>query len=106
MNNTLNDKKTSWLSSLARRLINLLHEFVSGAALSWATVPYILRRRQETENLFILGLILNLKGVSPLPPRYRLWLLTEAVPLILYWKRKLLLWDDSLETANLKHLGH
>lgn len=106
MNNSLNNQKPSRFSDLARRLNNWLHEFVSGAALSWAAAPYILHRRQEMENLFILSLILNLEGLSPLPSRYRLWLLAEVTPQILYWRRRLLFWDDSLETADLKHLGH
>jgi len=54
----------------------------------------------------MFGLILNMNGLSPLPSRHRLWLLSEVIPQILYWRRKLLLWDDSLETADLKHLGH
>jgi len=106
MNKSVDDKKSSGLSSRVRRFTDWLHEFVSGAALSWTSVPYILHRRQEMENLFVLSLILNMEGLSPLPSRYRLWLLVEVVPQILYWRRRLLLWDDSLETANLKHLGH
>ena len=106
MSNSVDHSEPSGFSGTVRRFINWLHEFVSGTALSWTSVPYILRRRKETENLFMLALILNMKGLSPLPSRYRLWLLLEVVPQILYWRRKLLLWDDSLETADLKHLGH
>ena len=106
MSKLVDDSTSSGFSRMAKRIINWLHEFVSGTALSWTSVPYILRRRRETENLFMFGLILNLNGLSPLPSRYRLWLLLEVVPQILYWRRKLLLWDDSLETADLKHLGH
>ena len=106
MSKSVDDTKSSGFSGKLRRFINLLHEFVSGAALSWTAVPYTLRRRKEMENLFILGLILNMKGLSPLPPRYRLFLLPEVVPQIMYWRRKLLLWDEDLEMADLKHIGH
>lgn len=106
MSNSDNHAKSSDHSCRLKRITNWLHEFVSGTALSWTSVPYILRRRREMENLFMLGLILNMNGLSPLPSRHRLWLLSEVIPQILYWRRKLLLWDDSLETADLKHLGH
>jgi hypothetical protein len=89
-----------------QRISNVLHEFVAGTALSWTAVPYLLKRRKETENLFILMTLLDLMGESPLPPRYRLMMLPHVVPQILYWRRRLALWDDSLETADLKHIGH
>jgi hypothetical protein len=88
------------------RASDLLHEFIAGAALSWAATPFVLKRRQETENLFMLATILSIWGDSPLPPTSRLFLLPYTIPQILYWRRRLLLWDDSLETADLKHLGH
>lgn len=94
------------ISEIIRRFSNSLHEFVSGAALSWAAVPYLLKRRQETENLFILITLLELNGYSPFPPRQRLFLLPYVIPQILYWRRRLALWDDALEVADLKHLGH
>jgi len=106
MSKLADDTMTSVFSRAAKRFINWLHEFVSGTALSWTSVPYILLRRKETENLFMLAFILNMHGLSPLPPRYRLWLLLEVVPQIMYWRRKLLLWDDNLEMADLKHIGH
>ena len=89
-----------------KRISNVLHEFVAGTALSWTSVPYLLKRRKETENLFILMTLLDLMGESPLPPRSRLMMLPYVVPQILYWRRRLALWDESLETADLKHIGH
>jgi hypothetical protein len=89
-----------------QRISNVLHEFVAGTALSWTSVPYLLKRRKETENLFILMTLLDLMGTTPLPPRDRLMMLPHVVPQILYWRRRLALWDDSLETADLKHIGH
>jgi hypothetical protein len=88
------------------RFYTTLREFVAGAALSWTSVPYLLKRRKETENLFIIATLLDLWGLSPQPPSRRLWMLPYVVPQILYWKRRLRLWDDALETADLKHLGH
>lgn len=88
------------------RVSDLLHEFIAGAALSWAATPYVLKRRQETENLFMLATLLNYWGNSPVPPMKRLFLLPYTIPQILYWRRRLRLWDDSLESADLKHLGH
>jgi len=92
--------------TLLQRISDSIHEFVAGAALSWASVPYILKRRQETEKLFIALTFLELTGNSPLPSRGRLFLLPFVIPQILNWKRRLALWDDSLETADLKHIGH
>lgn len=89
-----------------QRITDSIHEFVAGAALSWASVPYILKRRQETEKLFILLTLVELTGISPLPSRGRLFLLPFVIPQILNWRRRLALWDDSLETADLKHIGH
>ncbi len=94
------------LTEIIRRFSNSLHEFVSGAALSWAAVPYLLKRRQETEYLFILITLLEISGYSPFPLRRRLFLLPYVIPQILYWRRRLALWDESLEVADLKHLGH
>ncbi len=82
------------------------HEFLLGAALSWVFVPILLKRRDETERLFVLVMLLQSEGLAPLPPRQRLFMLPRSVPLILKWRRRLHLWDDSLDTADLKHLGH
>jgi len=89
-----------------QRFYSNLREFVAGAALSWTSVPYILKRRKETENLFVFLTLLELWGLSPVPMQGRLWMLPYVVPQILYWRRRLRLWDDALETADLKHLGH
>jgi len=94
----------------AGRYLNLAwrkaHEFLLGAALSWVLVPIRLKRRDETERLFILIMLLQSEGLAPLPPRQRLFMLPYLVPHIMKWRRRLHLWDDSLETADLKHLGH
>jgi hypothetical protein len=94
------------LPQYLKRIYSSFHEIVAGASFSWAAVPYLLRRRKETENLFILITLLGLNGVSPLPPRYRIFIMPYVIPQILYWRRRLALWDDSLEMADLKHLGH
>ncbi len=83
-----------------------LHEFTTGAALSWVAVPMVLRRRDETERLFGLLMLMQAEGLPLLPPRERLFLLPTVVPHIMTWRRRLRLWDDSLETVDLKHIGH
>ena len=94
------------MKRLWKRLSAVLHEFVAGAAMSWTAPPYLLKRRRETENLFMLFTLLGLWGNLPMPPSRRLWLLPHVLPQIMYWRRRLMLWDDSLETADLKHIGH
>jgi hypothetical protein len=79
---------------------------MAGAALSWTSVPYLLKRRKETENLFIIFTLMELWGIAPFSPYKRLFMLPHVVPQILYWRRRLALWDDALETADLKHIGH
>jgi hypothetical protein len=106
MNKELDQGKPSGFKKAISRFITWLYEFFSGAALSWTSVPYLMLRRHENEKLFALAFFLNLYGLSPLPPRYRLWLLLEMTPQIMYWRRKLTLWDDDLEMADLKHIGH
>ena len=54
----------------------------------------------------MLFTLLDLWGSTPLPPSRRLLLLPHVIPQILYWRRRLALWDESLETADLKHIGH
>lgn len=98
--------KLESIRALLQRGIDTLREFLAGAALSWMSVPYLLHRRRETENLFILMTILGLVGSSPVPQRYRLFLLPYVVPQIMSWRRRLALWDDSLETVDLRHIGH
>lgn len=106
MREDLNHSESFELKHKIIRVINWIHEFFSGAALSWTSVPYLMLRRHETERLFALAFLLNLHGLSPLPARYRLWMLLEMTPQIMYWRRKLLLWDEDLEMADLKHIGH
>lgn len=96
----------SSLRASFHRLSTVLHEFLAGTALSWTAVPYLLKRREEMENLFILATFLDMQGCSPLPLRRRLFLLPRVIPQILYWRRRLALWDETLESADLKHLGH
>lgn len=80
--------------------------FMFGAALSWVAVPYRLRHREGMTQMLALDLYLDLVGLSPIPASRRLWLLPYVVPQILSWHRRWRLWDDSLETANLAHIGH
>ena len=77
-----------------------------GAAASWVMLPYMLRRRDELEQMFMLMTIGDLMGVSLAPPLSGLWLLPYLVPQILYWRRRLALWDEALELVDLKQLGH
>jgi len=81
-------------------------EFITGAALSWIAVPLMLKRRDELERLFILNLLCQSRGIPILPLRRRALLLPHMVPLIMGWQRRLRLWDDSLDTVDLKHIGH
>ena len=106
MSKELDQGKHPRFTKAMSRILDRVYEFFSGAALSWTSVPYLMLRRNENEKLFVLALLLNLHGLSPLPPLYRLWLLPEVTPQIMYWRRKLLLWDDDLEMADLKHIGH
>ncbi len=94
------------ITSLPHRLSQILHEFFAGAAYSFTAVPYLLKRRHENEQLFILITVLELSGLPTMPAMKRLFLLPYVVPQILYWRRRLALWDDSLEVADLRHLGH
>jgi hypothetical protein len=106
MSKEVDHRTSSRLAETIERTMDWVRGFVFGAALSWTSVPYLLLRRHENERLFSLALYLNLRGLSPLPPRYRLWMLLQVTPQILYWRRRLTLWDESLETADLKHIGH
>lgn len=89
-----------------KRIYDLANEFLFGAAISWAAVPYQLRRRKVYEEVFALHLLLASRGLQPLPPSHRLFLLPFFVPQILYWRHRLALWDEALDTADLRHLGH
>ena len=84
----------------------LLREFIFGAALSWVTAPIRLKRRNQAEQIFVINMVMALHGVPVLPLRKRLFLLPYLVPHIMSWHRRLRLWDDSLETVDLRHIGH
>ncbi len=84
----------------------VLYDFMFGAALSWVAVPYRLRRRNSLTQMLVLDFYLGLVGLTPIPPSRRLWLLPYVVPQVMSWHRLWRLWDDSLETANLAHIGH
>lgn len=97
--------QTSW-SEYLTRLRARVTEFMFGAAMSWVMPPHTLKRQAELECIFILMTVSNLTGVSLSPPPNGLRLLPFLVPQILYWRRRLALWDEALEGADLKHLGH
>ena len=80
--------------------------FALGAARSWVLVPLHLKRRAEMEQLFFFLLLSENEGLSLAPPDLQLHLLPYMVPQILYWKRRLRLWDDQMEVADVKQLGH
>lgn len=98
-------KQAGWRGHLAR-LRAWTTEFVFGAAMSWVMPPHTLKRQAELERIFILMTIGDLKGISLSPPPNGLRLLPFLVPQIMYWRRRLALWDEELEGADLKHLGH
>ncbi len=78
-----------------------------GAAISWIAPPFLLERRQQEEETFFAFIMqTDLLGMPILPTRRRLILLPYLIPSILNWKRRLPLWDDSLATVDLRHIGH
>ncbi len=95
----------NWRARLAH-LRAWVTEFMFGAAMSWVIVPHMLERRRELERIFMLMTLGELTGVSISPPSGSLRLLPFLVPQILYWRRRLALWDDELEEVNLRHIGH
>ncbi|MFQ5944380.1 MAG: hypothetical protein ACE5JF_12590, partial [Anaerolineales bacterium] len=60
----------------------------------------------EIERLFVLMTGADLIGLPLFPPRFKLQLLPFLMPQILYWRRRLALWDEDLEGLDLKHIGH
>jgi hypothetical protein len=80
--------------------------FMFGAAMSWVMAPHTVQRRHELEGIFILMTAADLMGFSLVPPMSSQRLLPFLVPQILYWRRRLALWDEELESVDLKHLGH
>ncbi len=89
-----------------KKAIIRVREFMFGAAISWIAPPFLLARRQQEETFFAFMMQTNLLGMPILPTRWRLILLPYLIPSILNWKRRLRLWDDSLVTVDLKHIGH
>lgn len=89
-----------------RGWLQRVRAFMAGAAVSWMAVPYLLRRHEVMRHLFALEMWLTLQGLAPFPGSRRLYLLPYVVPQIMAWHRHLRLWDDSLDTAHLAHLGH
>lgn len=81
-------------------------EFMFGAAMTWVILPHSLKRRAELERIFMLMTTGDLMGTPLSPPLDVLRLLPFMVPQILYWRRRLALWDDELEELDLRHPGH
>ncbi len=93
-------------TSLWARFLYTVRGFMYGAAKSWVMVPYQLKKRRELEHLFVVLMLSEQAGVPLSPPDLQLRLLPYLVPQILYWRRRMRLWDDDLEMAHLPHLGH
>ncbi len=79
---------------LLTRLRTRVAEFMYGAAMSWVMTPHMLKRRAELERLFMLMTTSDLMGISLSPSPNGLRLLPFLVPQILYWRRRLALWDE------------
>ncbi len=80
--------------------------FMFGAAQSWLTAPLQLQRRADLERMWMVLILSELSGTPLAPADLRLRLLPYVVPHILYWERRLSLWDEQLEVVNVQHLGH
>jgi hypothetical protein len=93
---------TTWL----KRWRTYLHDFFFGMTTSWVMAPVMLKRRTELERVFMLMTTSDLMGIPLSPPPSGLRLLPFLVPQILYWRRRLALWDDELEGLDLKFMGH
>jgi HAMP domain-containing protein len=91
-----------WLA----RLRAWVSGFMFGAAMSWVMAPHTLKHRRDMERIFMLVTAGELMGWPLAPPLTGLRLLPFAVPQILTWRRMLLLWDDQLESVDLRHIGH
>jgi hypothetical protein len=77
-----------------------------GAAMSWVMPPRTRQRQTGLERIFILMTAGDLMGISLSPPPNGLRLLPFLVPQIMHWRRRLALWDEEMEGADLKHPGH
>lgn len=104
---TLNNRMSelNWQGYLTK-LKQTLHEFLTGAALSWVMVPHALKQQKALEQIFMLMTVNDLMGFSLSPPLSGLSLLPFLVPQILSWHRRLALWNDGLEGVDLRHIGH
>jgi multiple sugar transport system permease protein len=87
----------AWIFNTDFGLLNGILNYLGIAKIAWL---------QETRYALPALILMSLWGVPPLLPSRRLFLLPHVIPQILYWRRRLALWDESLETADLKHLGH
>lgn len=97
-------KSNAWRELLAR-FSQVLHDFLAGAALSWISPPYVIRRRAEMERMFALMLSAELLGVPLLPPPYIVRFLPYELPNLLYWRR-MTSFDREAQFADLRHIGH
>ncbi len=97
-------KAKSW-HELLTRFSDVLHDFFAGAALSWISPPYVIKRHAEMERMFALMLSAELLGVPLLPPPYIVRFLPYEVPILLSWRRRTS-FDRELQWADLRHLGH
>jgi hypothetical protein len=97
-------KETSWRERLTR-VYQVLHDFLAGAALSWISPPYVIRRRAEMERMFALMLNADLLGLPLLPPHYIIRFLPYELSMLLSWQR-MTAFDREVQWADLRHLGH
>jgi hypothetical protein len=90
---------------LLTRINQVVHDFFAGAALSWITPPYLMRRRAEMERMFALMLCTELMGVPLMPPPFLVRFLPFELPNLLYWRR-MTSFDREVQCADLRHIGH
>ncbi|OGO69784.1 MAG: hypothetical protein A2Z37_07705 [Chloroflexi bacterium RBG_19FT_COMBO_62_14] len=90
---------------LLSRCNRIVHDFVSGTALSWTAPPYLIRRRSEMERVFALMLNAELLGLPLLPPHYIIKFLPYEIPILLSWRR-MTSFDRESQWADMRHLGH
>lgn len=97
--------KLKSLHHLLTRLSDVVHDFFAGAALSWISPPYMIRRHAEMERMFALMLNAALLGVPLLPPPYIVRFLPYEVSILLSWRRRTA-FDREVQWADLRHIGH
>jgi len=97
--------RAGWRGYLSRLRV-WVAGFMFGMAVSWVMMPHALKRRAELERMFMLMTTGYLIGTPISPPSDGLRLLPYLVPQIMYWRRRMALWDGELELVDLKHLGH